>query len=440
MHDRTARNIGLVLTLAGFALSPWPLGSVFLPGGHVETFPSVIFILIADLFFIAGGVWFLARSRILTRKTAWFSLVIFLIIPAGVEGGLHLLRFFQYGPLSQGLDRRLSFSCFRDKPWAPDLFREQHALVVSFEQYLGWRTREFRGTYINIEADGTRHTINPVPGDQASGMNVFLFGGSTMWGAYVRDSCTIPSLLSLKCGRDGPHIYASNFGEQGYNFTQGVIHLTLLLRAGKRPDLCIFYEGFNDIDAAESYGRAGETSLSSEINELVEARRAGVLRQVGFAAGEFITRECMIYRSVERLTQVLRGSAGRPEGIPEFGEAALDSLSRGIAGEYRMSYALLDSLSRMYNFKYACVLQPSLYTKAPVTREEESVDPRAHDPQLRSLFLMTYSRLREEHFPHMYDFTHIFDTHTETVYIDVCHVSEEGNTLLADGLIPILRP
>jgi hypothetical protein len=440
MHDRTARNIGVALALGGLVLNPWLLGLVFLPGGHVATLPSLLFIFIADLFSFAGGVWFLTRRGKLTGRTAWFSLVILLVIPAGVEGGLRLLMFLHDRLLSQGVDRRISFSCLRNKPWASELFSEQHALVVSFEQYLGWRTREFHGTYMNIESDGTRRTINTLPYDQASGMTVFMFGGSTMWGAYVRDSCTIPSLMSLKCGRTGRLMHAVNFGEQGYNFTQGVIHLMLLLREGKRPDFALFYEGFNDMDAAEARGNPGETSLSSEITELIESRRSGFIRQVGFAAGELITSNFMLYRSVERLTQVFRGSPARAAGRPEFGDPALDSLSRGIADEYRMSYALLDALSRVYGFKYACVLQPSVYTKKTVTPEEESVDPRAHDPQLRALFLMTYSRIREGHFPHLHDFSHLFDGHTETVYLDVCHVSEEGNAILADSLLTLLPP
>ena len=440
MNDRTARNIGLILTLAGIGLNPWLLGFVFLTRGHVETLPSIYFILLADLFCVVGGVWFLARRRELNRKTAWFSLVIMLIIPTGVEGGLHLLRFLVYQSWSQDPDKHSSLSCFRDKPWAPELFREHHAVVVSYEQYLGRRTREYHGKYVNIESDGTRRTINTFQGDAPRSMTLFMFGGSTMWGAFVRDSCTIPSLISLNCVRGGPGIRATNFGELGYDFTQGVIQLMLLLRLGKRPDFALFYEGFNDVDDAEVRGHAGETKMSSEIGELIESRRSGFLVKIGFAVVELISRDCMLYRSVERLTQVLRGSPVRQEGIPEFTGAALDSLSRGITDEYRMSYALLDSLSKMYGFRYACVLQPSLFTKASVTPEEESVDPRVHDPQLRSLFLFTYSRLREEHFPHLYDFTHLFDGHPETVYLDLCHISEQANALLADSLLTIIQP
>jgi hypothetical protein len=440
MNKQTPRNIGVILSLAGFILNPWILGALFLPQGKVETLASIRFILLAELYLVSGGIWFLARQRSLTGKTAWFSLVIIAVIPLGIEGGLHVVKFLQDQVRSQGLDMRLTFSCYRDKPWASDQFKEQRALVISFEQYLGWRTREYHGRYMNIEPDGTRRTINAIQGDHASVLTVFVFGGSTTWGAYVRDSCTIPSFLSLRSGRGGPSIHAVNFGEQGYNFTQGVVKLALLLRAGKRPDAVLFYEGFNDIDAAEVYGHAGETSLLSEMNGLIESRRAGFLGEIGFAAGELLTRESMLYKSVARITRILGGSTAGLEGRPDYNSGTIDTLSRAIAEEYRMSSALVDSLSSVYGFRYACVLQPSLFTKGTVNPEEMSADPRAHDAQLRSLFLLTYAKIREERLPHLSDFSHIFDSHAETVFIDACHVSEEGNAIVADSLLSIIRP
>jgi lysophospholipase L1-like esterase len=440
MIDRAARNIGLTFVLAGVILNPWTLARLFLSGGRVETLPSVCFILLADLYCVGAGVWFLVKGRSLSGKMVLFSLVIFMIVPAGIEGGLQAVRFLQSQFLSNGRDGRLSLSCYRGKPWAPALFAEQRALVVSFEQYLGWRTQEFHGRYLNIDPDRTRRTVNPIPEGRGPVMNVLMFGGSTMWGAYVRDSSTIPSNVSLKSPHSGLSIRAVNLAEQGYNFTQGVIQLTLLLRLGERPDFALFYEGFNDIGAAEAYGRAGVTSLYYEINELLESRRSGFLGQVGFAAGDLIVRKSMLYKSVARITQVLGNASVRPEGVPEYSAKDLDSLSRGIAREYRMNFGVLDSLSKQFGFRYACVLQPGLFTKASVNPEEEGSDLRARDPQLRSLFLRTYAALREEHFPRIYDFTKLFDGHPETVFIDVCHVSEEGNALIADSLLQILHP
>ena len=117
---------------------------------------------------------------------------------------------------------------------------------------------------------------------------------------------------------------------------------------------------------------------------------------------------------------------------------SLAALASGVAEEFRRNVVFIDSLSRTYGFRWECVLQPGLYTKAHITDEETSADRRALDPQLRTLFLDAYARIRAEHLPHLHDFTPVFDNHPATVYIDVCHVSEEGNAIIADSLAALM--
>ncbi|HTO93624.1 MAG TPA: hypothetical protein VMM80_04610, partial [Bacteroidota bacterium] len=247
MPDRTARRIGLALVAAGAAFNPWLAGTLFLEGGRVATPPSFVFISAADLFLIAGGAWFILRRRALSARAAWFSLILMFSIPAGVELGLHGVRLL----ISGGIDRREHFSCYRDKPWASELFREQHGMTMSYAEYTGWRTDEYHGRYMNIDADGTRRTIQ-ASSDGGALPGLYMFGGSTMWGAYLRDSATIPSIVGAALARAGRPMRVVNCGEQGFSFAQGVIQLVLLLREGKRPDAVLMYEGFNDIGSAEA--------------------------------------------------------------------------------------------------------------------------------------------------------------------------------------------
>ena len=51
--------------------------------------------------------------------------------------------------------------------------------------YVYWRQAEFKGKYYNINDQGIRQTWNPSGTDGVSHPNdvqVFMFGGSTMWG------------------------------------------------------------------------------------------------------------------------------------------------------------------------------------------------------------------------------------------------------------------
>jgi len=85
--DRTPRKIGLGLVAAGAACNPWLIGRLFLDGGRVATLPAFVFTLTCDLFLVAAGAWFLLRSRLLTPRTAWFSLILWLSIPALLARG-----------------------------------------------------------------------------------------------------------------------------------------------------------------------------------------------------------------------------------------------------------------------------------------------------------------------------------------------------------------
>jgi hypothetical protein len=300
-ESRSARNIGLVLMGFGLLLNPLFIGWAVSPSGSVERAPTLIFIIFAELFLVSAGGFFVIRKASLRGKTAWFSLVLFVIIPPAVEIGLQGLRLAQHLLRPAALDKRMALSAYRDKPWGRELFREMHELTFVYKQYLGWRTKEYHGVWINVDGDGLRRTTGGFPEDGQDQARVYMFGGSSMWGAYARDGNTIPSLLSRRAREAGVRVRFSNFAEQGYTFTQEVLRLLLLIREGKTPDGVVFYDGFNDVVTAETSGRPGSTSLTAQFEELVESRHMGFLKQIGWAAHALITQECMLYKSAESL-------------------------------------------------------------------------------------------------------------------------------------------
>ncbi|HUI64287.1 MAG TPA: hypothetical protein VL126_05580 [Bacteroidota bacterium] len=437
MHEsRVARGIGLALIGSALLFNPLFIGLVFSIDDRVHLPATLIFIGAAELFFLGGGIFFLTRGRRLGGRTAYFTLVLLLVIPAGVELGLQLFRLAQHLVWPPAPDRRMGISTYRDKPWAGELFRETHELTFSYDQYLGWRTREYHGRWITVEKDGLRKTTGASAGGPQVARRLFLFGGSSMWGAYVRDEWTIASLLQKKAREAGLSICVSNYAEQGYTFTQGVLRLLLLIREGKIPDVVIFYDGFNDVVTAETTGKPGQNSLTAQFEELVEMRRLGIFKQTGRTIQALITQNCMLYKCAERLAGFRGTEKGESRTPHQF---SVDSLSGGILREYLQTYALLDSLSRTYHISFACVLQPDLYTKIRRSTEEETVDDRVRDNPLRSLFETSYAAIRGAHLAHWFDLSSVFDAYPETVYSDLCHVSEEANGIIADTLIPIVR-
>jgi len=79
-------------------------------------------------------------------------------------------------------------------------------------------------------------------------------------GNAQRDSFTIAAVASRRLqtlAGPGQRVEVSNFGENGYVMTQGIIQLLLQLRAGIAPTSSCSYDGINDAGAAVMQGAPG---------------------------------------------------------------------------------------------------------------------------------------------------------------------------------------
>jgi hypothetical protein len=80
---------------------------------------------------------------------------------------------------------------------------------------------------------------------------VWVFGGSTVYGIGTPDWATIPSYLSREVNTDPTAcIEVTNLGAEGYVTNQEEIFLIQQLKAGRKPDIAILYDG-------ESLSRSG---------------------------------------------------------------------------------------------------------------------------------------------------------------------------------------
>jgi len=104
-----------------------------------------------------------------------------------------------------------------------------------------WDNKSHQGSVINIDSEGMRKTYNNAASEAAgTAAKVFVFGGSTIWGAGVRDDLTIPSLFAKGAESKGVICKVTNFGRSGYVSTQEVIELLLQLQRGNVPDVVRF--------------------------------------------------------------------------------------------------------------------------------------------------------------------------------------------------------
>jgi lysophospholipase L1-like esterase len=129
---------------------------------------------------------------------------------------------------------------------------DQHLLAQGAEQpfeihpFLVGRLRGGRrttqgGNTLTATPGHTRWT-GAASADSAK-VRIALVGGSTTFGAGVTDSATWPARLQARLGSG----YAvTNFGMPGFSSAEGVIQMALLVPES-RPDLVVFYEGWNDL-------------------------------------------------------------------------------------------------------------------------------------------------------------------------------------------------
>jgi hypothetical protein len=210
---------------------------------------------------------------------------------------------------------------------------------------------------MNVGPDQRRVTTGASSDPEA--YEVFCFGGSTMIGWGVPDSLTIPSILQKDlAARLNVPVRVVNFGQQAYVNTQELIELMLQLRAGRRPDLVIFYDGINDAFAAYQSGIAGVHENLPDIS-----RRFVVPgeREAGQPVWKVLAERSNLFGL---LRQLLAREPGREAETPIVQYSTMgvdaDSLASDVAGVYEGNCGIVLSLSEQYGYRAAFYWQPVL--------------------------------------------------------------------------------
>lgn len=129
-----------------------------------------------------------------------------------------------------------------DEIWAANKY--------GYEPWLQFRVIDFNSKYVNISGFKRKSIpeefINPNSDDT---IDVFFFGGSTMYGYNATDKETIPSqFIDIYKSKypQGKSIRVHNYGVPYYYSKQELMLLTRLITEGKRPNIVAFLDGLND--------------------------------------------------------------------------------------------------------------------------------------------------------------------------------------------------
>ena len=138
----------------------------------------------------------------------------------------------------------LAQPALRDSPWAAEVLAEQTALPSVKDSFLGYRMGTKASQYTNL-FDGVRKSYqSTAPGKKVS---VWFFGASALFGDGQRDDHTIPSEFSRLAEADGIPLEVRNYGRPGTAMWQELELFEQVVSTGQKPDLVVFYDGFNDL-------------------------------------------------------------------------------------------------------------------------------------------------------------------------------------------------
>src|SRR5262245_45197931 len=130
-----------------------------------------------------------------------------------------------------------------------ELYNEWNRVSFDYEPFTQFKVHPMQSRYTNVSAHGFRSNgaAAPWPPDHRA-FNVFVFGGSTAFGAMLPDGQTIPAALEAMLRDSGcaatTHVY--NFARPGYLSAQERALFEQLVLARAVPDVAIFIDGLND--------------------------------------------------------------------------------------------------------------------------------------------------------------------------------------------------
>ena len=368
----------------------------------------------------------------------WQALGLLFLFILFVEFGIDPLR-----RLMRRLRRPKPSDLSVDAPAAADASSGYHDDIVrqglDWAAYVHWRQRPYRGRYTTIDARGLRATVGEGK-DGANVVRIFCFGGSTLFCLGARDAGTIPSALQSLLGEAGLQVSVTNQAQLAYNSSQDFLTLQALLKCGDVPDVAVFYNGFNDMFAAEWRGSAdtirGEEGRRAEFKLLSADRRSDLFWAALASLLPRSFRRIREWRGLE-WSKPLADTVHRP-----LAEAVISRLARDVVSVYAANVRMARALAREYGFQAVFVWEPSLATKKVVSEHERQAESdRVIDIAVRRKFFSAVISEYHRHpalagAPDVVDLSALFDDRDDLIYIDFAHLTEAANAAVAEAMLP----
>lgn len=306
--------------------------------------------------------------------------------------------------------------------YAREVFEDYGRVQHEYEPFVGWKMKAYQGKTLHVSDQGLRVTPAPTFSGERTA-TVRFFGGSTMWGEGADDSNTIPALFNS----ENPEYRVFNHAQLAYNSRQELDALISMYSRGEQADIVIFYDGVND----------AAFLCPNDIDELPAHRLVPMYRNQLYRGSAAMVREILSKALFRNILTVVRRTIGHPSEAPSPYDCANNPMKADQIAEMMLkNWELAHEIVTARNGKFIAILQPAAFIGKPRT------DHLDLDEQLGKNFQEIYERVRrkisERNHPWIVDMSNRFDG-TEHIFIDFCHVSPNGNRIIATEISNLVK-
>jgi len=249
------------------------------------------------------------------------------------------------------------------------------------------------------------------------------------------DDKTIPSILSQEYARTVGPVCVTNFAESAWVSTQNVIQLEIALKhAGRPPDLVVFYDGLADVLPVYQSGRPDVHFGFEKVRSLVEAGQA---KRSSFA----YIKETGTWRLITSIMAEV-ASTKSTHALTSRQSRNVDNLAKKTLENYRANMKIVAALSTEYGFRYISFWEPmALSGNKKLTPSERDMlaSIERETPGLPELTRRTFDLMFSVHDPHIINISDTFDHSNDDIYMEVGHITPEGNRQVALRILEFLR-
>lgn len=305
-----------------------------------------------------------------------------------------------------------------------------------YKPWVMYGEQPITGKYVTVDPAGFRAVKDQGPWPPSKNFtNVFLFGGSTLFGYGLPGGQTVADYLQealAKIHADKPYkVY--NFGMGTYYSTQERIFFQSLLTAGFVPDLAVFLDGFNDPQRIE------DAPWNSErFRQMMEssAQHTGAWEEIHI---NWLKTKIIEYLPVTEQIFKLERLMPRDGIVSGADKAGQDEkLAATQVERFARNKRIVDAVSRAFGVRDLYVWQPAskynadTLTVNPFTTED--------DAQLKYLYAAAKRRDDDGAFGDNFVWcADILKGKNEILYVDSAHYSYKLSKMCADCILAGLQ-